>query len=170
MNLNNIILIGMPASGKSTIGVILAKFIRYDFLDTDLVIQKETGHSLSELIAAHGVTGFCNLENDICARVNASHTVIATGGSVIYGEEAMLHFKEIGTVVYLRTPLGELRRRIGDLEKRGVVLRDGQTFGDLYNERVPLYERYADISIQESRKRTEQVVRQILQELGLEIL
>lgn len=162
MNQNNIILIGMPASGKSTIGVILAKFIRYDFLDTDLVIQRETGHSLSELLAAHGVDGFCEIENEICAHVAAEHTIIATGGSAVYGEDAMRHFKEIGTVVYLRTSLRDLRRRLGDLEQRGVALKDGMTLRDLYNERIPLYERYADITIDETHKRREEIVQEII--------
>lgn len=162
MNQNNIILIGMPASGKSTIGVILAKFIRYDFLDTDLVIQRETGHSLSELLAAHGVDGFCAIENEICAHVAAEHTIIATGGSAVYGEDAMRHFKEIGTVVYLRTSLRDLRRRLGDLEQRGVALKDGMTLRDLYNERIPLYERYADITVDETHKRREEIVQEII--------
>lgn len=169
MQTDNIVLIGMPASGKSTIGVILAKFMQYDFMDTDLVIQRETGHSLAELIAAHGVSGFCDLENQICAGVNAEHTVIATGGSVVYGEEAMTHLKKIGRVVYLKTPLRELRRRLGDLEQRGVALRDGQTLEDLYNERVPLYERYADIVVNENHRDTEGVVRQILRKLELHV-
>lgn len=164
---NNITLIGMPASGKSTIGVILAKFIRYDFLDTDLVIQRETGHSLAELIAAHGVDGFCGIENEICARVEANHTIIATGGSAVYGEDAMQHFKAIGKVVYLKTPLNELTRRLGDLEKRGVALHDGMTLEDLYNERVPLYERYADVIVDETGRRTEAVVQAILRELHI---
>lgn len=164
---NNITLIGMPASGKSTIGVILAKFIRYDFLDADLVIQRTTGHTLAELIAEHGVEGFCQIENEICAGIEAENTIIATGGSAVYGEEAMRHLGEIGKIVYLKVPLRELRRRLGDLEQRGVALRDGMTLADLYNERVPLYERYADITIDETGKRTERVVRDIMQELGL---
>lgn len=168
MNLNNIILIGMPASGKSTIGVILAKFIRYDFLDTDLLIQRQTGHSLSELIAEHGIDGFCEIENKICAQVQAERTIIATGGSVVYGEEAMAHLRSIGTVVYLKTPLRELTRRLGDLEKRGVVLKEGYTLEDLYNERVPLYERYADVTVSEKGRRREGVVREIISALGLE--
>lgn len=164
---NNITLIGMPASGKSTIGVILAKFIRYDFLDTDLLIQRQTGHSLAELIAEHGVDGFCEIENEICSKVHAENTIIATGGSVVYGEDAMQHFKDIGKVVYLQTSLRDLRRRIGDLEKRGVALKDGMTFKDLYNERVPLYERYADITIDETHRRREEIAQAIIDELQL---
>lgn len=168
MNQNNITLIGMPASGKSTIGVILAKFTRCDFLDTDLLIQKQTGHSLAELLAEHGVDGFCKIENEICASVQAENTIIATGGSAVYGEDAMRHFKEIGKVVYLKVPLRELRRRLGDLEQRGVALRDGMTLADLYNERVPLYERYADVTVDETGKWTEKVVREVIRELGLQ--
>lgn len=167
MNENNITLIGMPASGKSTIGVIMAKFIRYDFLDTDLVIQKETGHSLAELLSEHGIDGFCDIENAICSCVKAERTVIATGGSAVYGEDAMRNLNAISKVVYLRTPLAELCNRLGDLEQRGVVLRDGQSLEDLYQERVPLYERYADIIVDETGKRSEQIVREIIQKLGL---
>lgn len=167
MNNNNIILIGMPASGKSTIGVILAKFIRYDFLDTDLLIQRETGHSLAELIAEHGVDGFCAIENEICSKVAVENTIIATGGSAVYGEEAMAHFKEIGKVVYLQTSLRDLRRRLGDLEKRGVALKDGMTLKDLYEERVPLYQRYADVTVDETRRKREEIVQEIIQALHL---
>lgn len=167
MKNNNITLIGMPASGKSTIGVILAKFTRYDFLDTDLLIQNKTGHTLAELLAEHGVDGFCKIENEICASVDVENTIIATGGSAIYGAEAMQHLKEIGKVVYLKVSLRDLKRRLGDLEQRGVALRDGMTLADLYNERVPLYERYADVTIDETGKRSEGVVRAIIKELGL---
>lgn len=167
MRPNNIILIGMPASGKSTIGVILAKFVRYDFLDTDLLIQRQTGHSLSELIAEHGVDGFCAIENEICSKVEADNTIIATGGSVVYGEAAMAHFKEIGKVVYLQTSLRDLRRRLGDLEKRGVALKDGMTLKDLYDERVPLYERYADITVDETRRKREEIAQEIMHALQL---
>lgn len=167
MNENNIILIGMPASGKSTIGVILAKFHRCDFIDTDLVIQRQTGHALHELLEMHGFDGFCSIENDVCKKVEADNTVIATGGSVIYGREAMEHFKKMGKVVYLRTPINELRKRLGDLEQRGVALKDGMTFEDLYNERVPLYERYADVTVEEAGRHTEDVVREIIEALKL---
>lgn len=167
MNHNNITLIGMPASGKSTIGVILAKFAGYDFMDTDLVIQRTTKRTLAELIAEHGDDGFCQIENEICAGVAVEQTVIATGGSAVYGEDAMRHLKDISKVVYLKVPLNELQHRLGDLEKRGVVLKDGMTLADLYNERVPLYERYADITVDETGKRTEAVVREILRALEI---
>ena len=139
---NNIILIGMPACGKSTLGVLLAKALNYRFIDSDLVIQEKTGHLLSELIRDHGIDG-----------LNVDHTIVATGGSVIYGADAMRHFKEIGTIVYLKVSYEECQRRIGDLDARGVVHRPDQTLKDLYQERTRLYEKYQDITIEEESGR-----------------
>ena len=158
---NNVILTGMPGSGKSTVGVVLAKGLGYRFLDSDLVIQERTGKLLYQLIEELGEAGFLALENEINASILASHTVIATGGSAIYGKEAMAHFKEIGKVVYLKLPYGELAERLGDLHERGVVLKPGFTLKDLYDERVPLYERYADITLDCSNKSIRQVMEEI---------
>ena len=129
--MNNITLIGMPGAGKSTIGVVLAKVLGYQFLDSDLLIQKQEKRRLSEII---------------------EDTVIATGGSVVYCEEAMEHLKSIGTVVYLKLSLNALSKRLGNLKGRGVLLREGQNLTDLYEERTPLYEKYADIVIDEEGK------------------
>lgn len=145
--MKNIILIGMPGSGKSTVGVVLAKRLGYQFVDSDLVIQEKTGKLLYQLIEELGEAGFLELENEINAGLQAKRAVIATGGSAVYGKEAMAHFKEIGKVVYLSLPYEELRERLGDLHKRGVVLREGYTLKKLYEERVPLYEKYADLVI-----------------------
>lgn len=158
---NNVILTGMPGSGKSTVGVVLAKGLGYRFLDSDLVIQEQTGKLLYQLIEELGEAGFLALENEINASILASHTVIATGGSAIYGKEAMAHFKEIGKVVYLKLPYGELAERLGDLHERGVVLKPGFTLKDLYDERAPLYERYADITLDCSNKSIRQVMEEI---------
>lgn len=158
---NNVILTGMPGSGKSTVGVVLAKGLGYRFLDSDLVIQERTGKLLYQLIEELGEAGFLALENEVNASILASHTVIATGGSAIYGKEAMAHFKEIGKVVYLKLPYGELAERLGDLHERGVVLKPGFTLKDLYDERVPLYERYADITLDCSNKSIRQVMEEI---------
>ncbi len=141
----NVILIGMPGSGKSTIGVVLAKLLCYQFVDMDIVIQEQEKRLLREIIADEGNDGFMEIEN----RVNAEYTVIAPGGSVIYGREAMEHLKEIGTIVYLKLSYKSLEERLGDLRARGVVLKDGYTLRDLYNERTPLYEKYADIIMDE---------------------
>ena len=148
---------GMPASGKSTLGVLLAKFMGYSFLDVDLVIQEKTGKLLKEIIAERGNEGFLKLEEEINAGLQVEKTIISPGGSVIYGEKAMEHFKEIGTVVYLKLAYEDLEKRLGNLQERGVVLREGMTLLDLYNERVPYYERYADVVIDETGKDFEQV-------------
>lgn len=144
---DNIVLIGMPSCGKSTIGVVLAKSFGYRFVDSDLVIQEQTGLLLSEIIDSVGLDGFNKIENDVNASLDCHKSIIATGGSVIYGKDAMEHLKSIGTVVYLELPLDELIVRIGDLTQRGVSIKVGQTFQDLYEERRPLYEKYADITI-----------------------
>lgn len=145
---NNIIMTGMPGAGKSTIGVILAKALNYRFLDSDLVIQEREKRLLREIIAEEGLDAFVKIEEDVNASIEAEKTVIATGGSVVYGPKAMKHFKEIGTIVYLKLSYGAVLDRVGDPKKRGVVLREGQTFRDLYEERCPLYEKYADIIIE----------------------
>lgn len=143
----NIVLIGMPGVGKSTSGVILAKVMNYDFLDSDLVIQQQTKKLLKEIIREEGIDGFNVVENQINAGIDVENTVIATGGSVIFGAEAMAHFKETGIVVYLRISYDQLDKRLGDLDERGVVHKDGQTLRDIYDERTRLYEKYADITV-----------------------
>lgn len=155
---DNIILIGMPGAGKSTVGVVLAKALGYNFVDSDLVIQKETGKRLFEIIDEVGIDEFLNIENRINASLSVEKAVVATGGSVIYGEEAMEHLKSIGKVVYLKTDYESLEMRLGNLLKRGVAIRSGNTLLDLYNERVPLYEMYADITIDTKNKGIREVV------------
>lgn len=150
--MNNITLIGMPGAGKSTIGVVLAKVLGYQFLDSDLLIQKQEKRRLSEIIEEEGYKGFKDVENHVNASIEAENTVIATGGSVVYCEEAMEHLKSIGTVVYLKLSLNALSKRLGNLKGRGVLLREGQTLTNLYEERTPLYEKYADIVIDEEGK------------------
>ncbi len=144
---NNIILIGMPGSGKSTVGVVLAKKLGFQFIDSDLVIQEQSGKLLYQLIEELGEAGFLVLENKINAQIQADKSVIATGGSAVYGEEAMRHFKKTGTVVYLKLPYEELEVRLGDLHKRCVVIKKGSSLRELYEERTPLYEKYADITV-----------------------
>lgn len=155
---DNIILIGMPGAGKSTVGVVLAKALGYNFVDSDLVIQKETGKRLFEIIDEVGIDEFLNIENRINAALSVEKSVVATGGSVIYGEEAMEHLKSIGKVIYLKTDYESLEKRLGNLLKRGVAIRSGNTLLDLYNERVPLYEMYADITIDTKNKGIREVV------------
>ena len=148
----NIVLIGMPGVGKSTIGVIIAKILGYQFIDADLVIQEQYGKLLKEIIAERGTEGFVQVENDVNKSLNPEKAVISTGGSVVYCEEAMEHLKSIGTVVYLKLSLNALSKRLGNLKGRGVLLREGQNLTDLYEERTPLYEKYADIVIDEEGK------------------
>jgi shikimate kinase len=140
----------MPASGKSTVGVLLAKRLGYSFVDVDIVIQEQEGRLLKDIIATEGQDGFLAVENRINAGLNVRHSVIAPGGSVIYGKEAMEHLKEISTVVYLKLSYESVEERLGNLVDRGVVLKDGMTLRDLYEERVPYYEKYADITIDEN--------------------
>lgn len=149
MNKENITLIGMPGVGKSTVGVVLAKVLGYRFLDSDLEIQEQTGKLLHELISEYGDDGFLDIENRVNAGLQVKNMVIATGGSAVYGEEAMKHLREISTVIYLKIPYRELKRRLGDLKKRGVVLKPGQTLKDLMDVRTPLYEKYAHITVDE---------------------
>lgn len=161
----NIVLIGMPGVGKSTIGVVLAKVLGYQFIDADLVIQEKTGRLLKDIIAEDGIEEFVRIENEVNASIDTKKAVIATGGSVVYGKEAMEHLSEIGTVVYLQLELPALSRRLGNLKKRGVVLKKGQTLKDLYEERTPLYEKYADIIINEHHCTIQKTVGKIVSKL-----
>ncbi|MGM9550836.1 MAG: shikimate kinase [Clostridia bacterium] len=149
---NNVVLIGMPGSGKSTIGVLLAKIIGYDFIDSDLLIQSREGKKLCEIINDSGLEYFDKVENEVNASITCSNTVIATGGSVVYGKEAMEHLKKIGTVAYLNVPLAEIERRIDNMATRGISIKEGQTLKDLYNERTVLYKKYADVEVKFNKK------------------
>ena len=159
--MNNITLIGMPGAGKSSIGVVLAKVLGYQFIDSDLLIQKAEKRTLSEIIADEGTEGFKAIENRVNASIQVENTVIATGGSVVYCDEAMQHLKSEGVVVYLKISLELLSRRLGNLKGRGVVLKEGQTLASLYDERVPLYEKYADLIIDCNGKMLRNVVAEI---------
>lgn len=162
MKKDNIVLIGMPGVGKSTVGVILAKILGYQFVDADLVIQKEEGKLLKDIIAEKGTDGFIQVENRVNSNLQVHESVVATGGSVVYGTEAMEHLCEIGTVVYLKQSLRKLERRLRNIKNRGVVLRTGQTLKDLYRERTVLYEKYADIVVDESDLNVEQTVEAVI--------
>lgn len=159
--MKSIILTGMPGAGKSTIGVVLAKRIGYKFIDSDLVIQEKEGKLLHELIEELGVDGFLETENRINAGINVDRAVIATGGSAVYGKEAMEHFKKIGKVIYLKLPYEQIDERLGDLNARGVTLRPGQTLHDLFEERSPLYEKYADLVVDCNNKSIREIVMEI---------
>ena len=161
-NSKNVVLIGMPGSGKSTVGVVLAKVLGYRFLDSDLEIQQQEGKRLPELIEEFGTEGFLDIEGRVNASIEADHCVIATGGSVVYRENAMQHLKEIGTVVYLKLTCEQLKERLGALRCRGVALHDGQNLEGLYKERIPLYEKYADIVVDETDLSVEETMEQVV--------
>lgn len=159
---DNLIFIGMPAVGKSTVGIVVAKRLGMRFVDADLLIQEQEKKLLREIIAEVGEEGFLKIENQVNAEVEAENSVISPGGSVVYCEEAMRHYKEIGTIVYLKASYQTIKRRIRNPKKRGVVLREGQSLRDLYNERVPYFEKYADITICEDGCRIEETIENVI--------
>jgi shikimate kinase len=145
--MDNIVLIGMPGAGKSTVGVILAKVLGRSFLDSDLLIQEQEGKLLKDIIEAQGLEGYLAVENQVNRDIWADKSVIATGGSVIYCPEAMEHLRSIGTVVYIKLSYATINDRLGNIRQRGVVLRKDQNLRSLYEERCPLYEKYAHLII-----------------------
>ncbi len=167
MNKTNITLIGMPGAGKSTVGVVFAKVLGYDFIDSDLLIQKEEKKLLWQIIAERGTDGFALVEERVNSNIQAERSVIATGGSVVYSGRAMQHLRQISTVVYLKVSCDTLKDRLGDLEKRGVSFQPGQTLEDLYAERVPLYEKYAHITVSLDSFDVQHAVRQIQEALDV---
>ena len=165
MNKTNIVLIGMPASGKSTAGVVLAKVLGKKFIDTDLIIQEREGALLSEIIKDKGVAGFMKSEEEAILSVAENNAVIATGGSAVYSEKAMEHLKENGTVVYLKVEKDELFKRLHNIKERGVVLKPGEDIEEMYKNRSVLYEKYADIIIEENDCTIEETIEKIKYEL-----
>ena len=161
--MENIILIGMPAVGKSTVGVVVAKRLGYKFIDTDILIQEKTGKLLCEIIAEQGTEGFLRIEDEVNAEVDVKKTVVSPGGSVVYCENAMKHYKEIGKVLYLKASYETISKRLKNAKKRGVVLKDGQTLKDLYDERVELFEKYADITVSEDGFSLEETIDNVLE-------
>ena len=163
--MNNIILIGMPGVGKSTIGVMLAKVLGYNFIDTDILIQEKSGMLLSQIINEKGIDNFIQIENDINSNLKVEKTVIATGGSAVYGNEAMDNFKKIGKIIYLKQELEIITKRLDDIDTRGIVLRKNQTLKELYNERTLLYEKYADIIVEEGNLSIDETLQLLLNKI-----
>ena len=163
--MKNIVLIGMPGAGKSTIGVLLAKSMLMDFIDTDLIIQKKTGKALCDIINEKGIDEFISLENNIICSEEFVNSIVATGGSAVYGKEAMEKLKDNGVIVYLRVEADELQSRIKNIHTRGIAMKDGQTLDSLYNERAPLYEKYADITIECGGLSPEECVDSIIEKI-----
>lgn len=143
----NITLIGMPGAGKSTVGIVLAKLLCKTFIDADLVIQNNEGKRLHKIIEEIGNEKFLKLENNTLANLKVHNSIISTGGSAVFGKEAMEHLKKTSTIVYLKAPYEIIEKRLGNLKRRGVVFDKGQTLRDIYDVRTPLYEKYADIVI-----------------------
>ena len=166
MKKNNIILIGMPGSGKTTLGTELAEIIGYGYIDSDSVIVAREGKRLNEIIAEVGREAFLDIEAKVNSELCADRCVIATGGSVIYRDYAMQKLKELGTIVYLQLDYEIIERRLGDLKKRGVALKEGFTLKDLYKERIPLYEKYADITVYLCGKSIAESVDEVVKAIG----
>ncbi|MBR3600120.1 MAG: shikimate kinase [Lachnospiraceae bacterium] len=162
----NIVLIGMPGAGKSTLGVLLAKVLNYDFLDADIVIQKKVGKKLYQIIDEVGIDEFLKIENEVIAGLHVKNTVIATGGSAIYGKEAMENMKNKGVVVYIKLSCDEIKNRVKNITTRGIAMKDGKTLDDIYAERVPIYESYADITIACDNTTIEEAVAMLSDKLG----
>jgi shikimate kinase len=163
--MKNIILIGMPGAGKSTIGVILAKTLGMNFIDTDIVLQKHTGRLLQEIINSDGIDAFLQIEEHTLLSLNFSNSVIATGGSVVLSAKSMDYLKRAGRVIYFYITFEEMVRRLNNIMTRGVVLGEGQHLPDLYNKRIPLYETYADVTIDCSDMDVEKIIETVLQEI-----
>lgn len=166
---SNIVLIGMPGAGKSTLGVVLAKILGMDFVDGDILIQNQVGNTLQKIIDAQGVDGFLQVENDVLAAVDVQNTVISTGGSAVYSDEAMRHLTDIGTVVYLDVSLEELRNRLGSLHERGVVMRKGvsMSLDEIFEERGPLYRKYAEVTLQTDGLTVREATRKLVDALSV---
>lgn len=163
--MKNIVLIGMPGCGKSTIGVLLAKSMLMNFIDTDLILQRNYSSSLCEIIEKYGIEKFIDIENMTLSGTSFCNSVIATGGSAVYGENAMINLSKNGIIVYLKTPVEELKKRLNNIKTRGVVIRKGATLDDLFVERAPLYDKYADITLQCDNLTAEECVERIVNEV-----
>ena len=163
--MKNIILIGMPGAGKSSMGVILAKALRRTFVDTDIVIQEQAGRLLQDIIDTEGPDAFLLKEERAILSLHCSNAVIATGGSVVFSRNAMEHLKSSGVVIYLHIPFEEMEKRLRNITTRGIVLHEGESLHDLYNERVPLYEKYADITVDCTDEDFEDCVGNVIEEI-----
>lgn len=162
---DNIILIGMSGAGKSTLGVLLAKALGKHFTDTDILIQQHTGKLLQEIIDSEGVDAFLRIEEDVVSSLSLHGHVIATGGSVVYSEKAMQHLKKNGAAVYLSLPYEEIAGRLSNITTRGIVFKSKNDLRAVYEERLPLYEKYADVTVDCSRRDVESSVEEIIKAL-----
>lgn len=164
-NINNIVLIGMPACGKSVTGVVLAKALRMKFIDTDLLIQERAGKGLQEIIDQDGIEIFKEMEREVLCSMDVSNAVIATGGSAVYYDDAMKHLAKDSIVLYIEIDLQGVKNRLRNIKTRGVAMSKGQTLDDLYEQRVPLYEKYADLNVRSDRNSMERTVDEMIRQL-----
>lgn len=165
--MKNIVLVGMPGTGKSTVGVLLAKSLLMNFTDTDLIIQQKYNTALQNIIRERGTDAFIEIEDSVLSEIKAENSVIATGGSAVYGERAMANLKASGITVYLDTPLCELEKRLSNIHTRGVAMKEGTSLKELFEEREPLYKKYADITVKCENMTAEECVDKIIDALGI---
>ena len=165
--MENIVLIGMPGSGKSTLGVLLAKAVGYSFVDTDLIISRMAGKPLQKILDEDGLDEFLRLEEKVGCELDCDFTVVATGGSMVMSSNAMQNLKSHGKVVYIDVPLDEIKHRVTNITTRGIAFRKGDTLDDVYRERTPLYEKYADITVKFSDGSIENTVEVLVNKLIL---
>lgn len=163
--MRNLILTGMPACGKSTLGVVLAKTLGMKFVDTDLLIQEVENCKLQEIIDERGMQEFLRIEEKVLSEIEAESSIISTGGSAVYSDKAMKHLGSIGDVVYIKLSLDEIERRLNNIKTRGIAMKPGETLADLYNMRVPLYEKYADITIETEGMGIEESIEVLIEKL-----
>lgn len=168
MNKSNIVLIGMPGAGKSTVGVVLAKVMRKPFVDTDLLIQQKHGMFLQDIIDKYGIKKFLEMEERVAVDIEVKDHVIATGGSVIYSNSALNHLKKDSILIYLKLRFDEIEQRLNDFKSRGIVKEKVKSLVDIYNERAPLYEKHADITIICSNKNIEEIVFEIKEKINID--
>ena len=161
----NVVMVGMPGAGKSTIGVLLAKEMTLDFLDVDVYMQGREGRRLQEIIDTDGIETFAKMEDRYLQEISVMDTIVSTGGSAIYAREGMKHLKRRGVVIFLKINMKTLEERLGDFSSRGVVMRDGQTFEGLFQERNTLYAAEADEVIECDGKNQETLVQEIIERL-----
>lgn len=157
----NIVLIGMPGCGKSTVGVILAKTMGVGFVDTDLIIQQRENRLLQNIIDTDGIEYFLDCEAKAIKSLKCENSVVATGGSAVYREDAIEHLKKNGKIIYLDVPLDEIKKRLNNINTRGIAAKKNKSIEDIYNERVALYNKYADITIKTGGDSVEQTVEKI---------
>ena len=163
--MRNLILTGMPACGKSTLGVVIAKTLGMKFVDTDLLIQEVENCKLQEIIDERGMQEFLRIEEKVLSEIEAENSIISTGGSAVYSDKAMKHLGSIGDVVYIKLSLDEIERRLNNIKTRGIAMKPGETLADLYNMRVPLYEKYADITIETEGMGIEESIEVLIEKL-----